>query len=65
VHHPVLGDFHDQFLVVAPWAGHVAAGSQLSVLVAPTERETWLTLGLERETSTPRPALERTLNRSG
>jgi hypothetical protein len=52
VHHPVLGDFHDRFVIVAPWAGSVTAGSELSVLVAPTKRETWLTLGVEkRETA--------------
>jgi hypothetical protein len=55
VHHPVLGDFHDQFAVVAPWAGAVTAGSELSVLVAPDKRETWLTLGLRADAQSGEP----------
>src|SRR5919108_793982 len=47
VHHPMLGDFRDEFVVVAPWARSVTKGSELVVLVAPNERESWLTLGLE------------------
>ena len=52
VHHPLRGDFHDEFGIVAPWAEEVATGSTLDVLVAPEERRTWLTLGLAKpETS--------------
>lgn len=47
IHHPALGDFRDEFAVVAPWAGSVTSGSELVVLVAPNRRESWLTLGLE------------------
>jgi hypothetical protein len=46
VHHPALGDFHDEFAIVAPWAEDVSRMSALDVLVAPTERETWVTLGV-------------------
>src|SRR5262245_21878456 len=46
VHHPELGDFRDEFIIVAPWADDVRAGSTLDVLVAPRKRETWLTLGV-------------------
>ena len=56
VHHPVLGDFHDEFVIVAPWAGSVTAGSGLSVLVAPDERETWLTLGSPTAATSPSPS---------
>jgi hypothetical protein len=58
VHHPVLGDFHDRFAIVAPWADCVTAGSELGVLVAPTERESWLTLGVE---TTSIPPAERSI----
>jgi hypothetical protein len=53
VHHPVLGDFHDEFAIVSPWAGSVTSGSELIVLVAPNRRESWLTLGLEGAPGTP------------
>jgi hypothetical protein len=62
VHHPQLGDFHDGFSVEAPWASSVTAGSQLNVLVAPTERQSWLTLDVERAPRPPR-TLEPMLNR--
>jgi hypothetical protein len=45
VHHPVLGDFRDAFSVVAPWIRSITPGATLQVLVAPGERETWMTLG--------------------
>ena len=46
VHHPILGDFHDEFSIVAPWADAITAGSTLAVLVPPSELKTWVTLGL-------------------
>jgi hypothetical protein len=45
VHHPALGDFRDEFSIVAPWISSVIPGATLQVLVAPRERKTWLTLG--------------------
>jgi hypothetical protein len=48
VHHPMLGDFHDQFAIVAPWAESISRDSTLDVLVDPTEARTWLTLGLHK-----------------
>jgi hypothetical protein len=51
VHHPALGDFHDEFAIVAPWANDVSTTAAFDVLVAPTERKTWLTLGIRRGVS--------------
>ena len=45
VHHPLKGDFSEEFAIVAPWAADVISSSTVTVLVAPDERETWGTLG--------------------
>jgi hypothetical protein len=49
VHHPALGDFRDEFSIVAPWIRSITVGTKLQVLVAPTRRETLLTVGPEDE----------------
>ena len=45
VHHPALGDFHDEFTIVAPWADSVTQLARLNVVVLPNEPKTVLTLG--------------------
>jgi hypothetical protein len=49
--HPQLGDFEDEFSLVAPWASAVTAQSKLDVLVAPDGKKTWLTLAGNHSTS--------------
>jgi hypothetical protein len=49
VHHPLLGDFPEEFSIAAPWMDAVASGSTMDVLMAPEERQTWLTLGLHSD----------------
>jgi hypothetical protein len=53
VHHPQLGDFEDEFEIVAPWIEKVRRGSTFDVLVAPRERRTWLTLGVHDRSPGP------------
>jgi hypothetical protein len=46
VHHPILGDFTDEFSIAAPWIGGVTPRSEVDVLLAPAEQRTWLSLGI-------------------
>lgn len=54
VHHPTLGDFREDFGIVAPWVADITMSSTLAVLVAPDEPKTWLTLGPAAWTERPR-----------
>ena len=46
VHHPLLGDFLEEFSISAPWIDAVASGSTVDVLIAPKKQQTWLTIGI-------------------
>jgi hypothetical protein len=47
VHHPRLGDYEDEFSLADAWREAVRRGARLEVLVAPTKRKTWMTLGVD------------------
>ncbi len=51
VHHPALGNFHDEFTIVAPWAESVTQHARLDVVVQPHEPKTVLTLGPDPDRS--------------
>jgi hypothetical protein len=57
VHHPRLGDYEDAFSIGDAWRESVRVGARLDVLVSPSRRRTWITLGIEHA---PAPTQELT-----
>jgi hypothetical protein len=51
--HPTIGDYHDEFTIIAPWVEAIGPDSPIDVLVAPTGARTWLTLGLHERGNGP------------
>jgi hypothetical protein len=58
VHHPALGNFHDELVLIAPLTKSLCPGATVDVLVAPHERKTWMTLGLHSENQPPRERVD-------
>lgn len=56
VHHPQLGDYEDAFSIADPWRESIHPGDRLQVLVSPSRRRTWITLGLEQAPATTKDA---------
>jgi hypothetical protein len=61
VHHPGLGDYEDAFSIGDAWRESVRVGARLEVLVSPSSRRTWITLGMEHA---PAPTRELTPTRA-